>query len=313
MRPDASADLAGDRDRLWRPGDAAGATRSRFGCAQCLPRPHAGGARRPAAGRRAKPGPVEPRAVELRLRPGPSRSICRDRPRPRPKSCRRQSPGLRQGPAYARGRCWLPPRPFSRRCPLRPQWPSVLLPGTDLLRPASECLARRLYRGPGPDKKPNAETLSGSSPSALQHNGLQASKRPRPGGHLRADPGSRTWVQVLEEEAPGGRKALANDGAFARPSYEKGPAQAESSVDPGRYPVQRRPVLPGACNYRDECYQEAITAFQRVIELEPHPSGARTRSHRLDPVTLKGGSSFFASLGSGYDSNVSYGSGTRCP
>jgi tetratricopeptide (TPR) repeat protein len=134
-----------------------------------------------------------------------------------------------------------------------------------------------------------------------------------------------TWMQVLETtlQQRSAEQALASDQRFRQgiERYEQGRfLEAAQAFDATLQTFPRSSTIYyylGACNYQLNRFDDAVKAFQCVIQFDPGSQQAKDAQLFIDSIRGRQQSragrpfSFFASLGSGYDTNVSFGPTTQ--
>jgi TolA-binding protein len=130
-----------------------------------------------------------------------------------------------------------------------------------------------------------------------------------------------TWMQVLDTTLSqrANEQALAADQRFRDgiEHYEQGrflEAAKAFDVTLKRFPRSSTIYYYlGACNYQLNRFDDAVKAFQHVVQFDPGSQQAKDAQLFIDSIRGRQQSragrpfSFFASLGSGYDTNVSFG------
>lgn len=286
---------------------------------------HAATPSRPAAKPTATPKPKTPAPVA----PKPAASAKPKAPTPAQQAQAFYRNGAQ---AYAQGQMLEAAEAFQQAVSLQSHWPDAFYYlgltyyslGQYDLALAAFTEAQAQY------KQPHAETLFGMGLSQYALRQLPAAR----GAFVRAVAATasdelkttaESWIQVLdgELERQAIEQALAADPGFhtAIEQYERGEfmaAVASFQQTLAKYPRSTMvQYYLGASNYQMTRYQEAIQAFQRVIELEPKSQYAKDAQLFIDSIRSMQQSragrpfSFFASVGSGYDSNVSYGNGAQ--
>jgi tetratricopeptide (TPR) repeat protein len=174
--------------------------------------------------------------------------------------------------------------------------------------------------------KPKGEVLFGMG---LAHYALGALPQARDdfaavaatdaGAELKTNAG--TWMQVLDATLTqrANEQALAQDLRFREgiERYEQGRfLEASQAFDATLQQFPRSSTIYyylGACNYQLNRFDDAVKAFQSVIQFDPGSQQAKDAQLFIDSIRGRQQSragrpfSFFASLGSGYDTNVSFG------
>ena len=134
-----------------------------------------------------------------------------------------------------------------------------------------------------------------------------------------------TWLHVLDAVLAQRtvEQALAQDATFHTGSqrYQQGRyLEAFESFETvlRQYPSSATlHYYLGACQYQLNRFDDAITSFRSVITIDPGSQQAQDAQLFIDSIRGRQQSragrpfSFFASLGSGYDSNVSYGASSH--
>lgn len=142
------------------------------------------------------------------------------------------------------------------------------------------------------------------------------------GAELKTNAG--TWMQVLDATLTqrAAEQALAQDARFREgiERYEQGRyLEAVQAFDSTLQQFPRSSTIyyyMGACNYQLNRFDAAVKAFESVIQFDPGSQQARDAQLFIDSIRGRQQSragrpfSFFASLGSGYDTNVSFGPST---
>jgi hypothetical protein len=134
-----------------------------------------------------------------------------------------------------------------------------------------------------------------------------------------------TWMQVLDATLAqrANEQALAQNLRFreAIERYEQGRfLEAAQAFDTTLRQFPRSSTVYyylGACNYQLNRFDDAVKAFQSVIQFDPGSQQAKDAQLFIDSIRGRQQSragrpfSFYASLGSGYDTNVSFGPTTQ--